>query len=157
MGTPLDLKIFRSEKKIQLQVRGQEGIKIKICFSTIKDLPKWENTKLAIFVGQNCYGCRTIWSSFSDTFVDISESYSKLAKKSRMHYMMTFIREFLLRFSRKDVGRIFRWITKINWLKNHKVLPNRPKNRECFTWRLLSENFCNDFLGRTSAGFFDGS
>ena len=70
MGTPLDLKIFRRKKKIQLQVRGQEGIKIKICFSTIKDLPKWEKTKLAIFVGQNPYGFRTICSSFSDAFFD---------------------------------------------------------------------------------------
>ena len=107
MGTPLDLKIFRRKKKIQLQVRGQEGIKIKICFSTIKDLLKWENTNIAIFVGQNCYGCRTIWSSISDAFFDRSESFSKLAKKSRMHHMITFIWEFLLRFSRKDVGRIF--------------------------------------------------
>ena len=40
VGTPLDLKIFRRKKKIQLQVRGQEGIKIRICFSTIKDVPK---------------------------------------------------------------------------------------------------------------------
>ena len=40
VGTPLDLKNFRRTKKIQLQVRGQEGIKIRICFSTIKDVPK---------------------------------------------------------------------------------------------------------------------
>ena len=95
MGTPLDLKIFRRQKKIQLQVRGQEGIKFKICFSTIKDLPKWEKTKLAISVGQNCYGFRTICSPFSDAFFDRSESLTKLAKKSRMHHMMTSIWEFL--------------------------------------------------------------
>ena len=64
MGTPLDLKIFRRKKKIQLQVRGQEGIKIKICFSTIKDLPKWENTNKAIFVCQQSYGYTEIRSSF---------------------------------------------------------------------------------------------
>ena len=64
MGTPLDLKIFRRQKKIQLQVRGQEGIKIKICFSTIKDLPKWENTNKAIFVCQQSYGYTEIRSSF---------------------------------------------------------------------------------------------
>ena len=142
MGTPLDLKIFRRQKKIQLQVRGEEGIKIKICFSTIKDLPKWEKTKLAIFVAQNCYGFRTICSSFSDAFLDRSESFSKLDKKSRMHHMMTFIWEFLLRFSRKDVGRIFWWIIKLNWLENN----------ECFKWRRPSENFYEYFLGRTSAG-----
>ena len=142
METPLDLKIFRRQKKIQLQVWGEEGIKIKICFSTIKDLPKWEKTKLAIFVGQNCYGFRTICSSFSDAFLDRSESFSKLDKKSRMHHMMTFIWEFLLRFSRKDVGRIFWWIIKLNWLENN----------ECFKWRRPSENFYEYFLGRTSAG-----
>ena len=80
MGTPLDLKIFRRKKKIQLQVRGQEGIKIKICFSTIKDLLKWENTNIAIFVGQNCYGCRTIWSSISDAFLNDAESCFKSAE-----------------------------------------------------------------------------
>ena len=64
MGTPLDLKIFRRKKKIQLQVRGQEGIKIKICFSTIKDLPKWENTNISIFVCQHSYGYTEIRSSF---------------------------------------------------------------------------------------------
>ena len=142
IGTPLDLKIFRRQKKIQLQVRGQEGIKIKICFSTIKDLLKWENTNIAIFVGQNCYGCRTIWSSISDAFFDRSESFSKLAKKSRMHHMITFIWEFLLRFSRKDVGRIFWWIIKLNWIENN----------ECFKWRRPSENFYKYFLGRTLAG-----
>ena len=142
IGTPLDLEIFRRQKKIQLQVRGQEGIKIKICFSTIKDLLKWENTNIAIFVGQNCYGCRTIWSSISDAFFDRSESFSKLAKKSRMHHMITFIWEFLLRFSRKDVGRIFWWIIKLNWIENN----------ECFKWRRPSENFYKYFLGRTLAG-----
>ena len=122
MGTPLDLKIFRRKKKIQLQVRGQEGIKIKICFSTIKDLLKWENTNIAIFVGQNCYGCRTIWSSISDAFFDRSESFSKLAKKSRMHHMITFIWEFLLRFSRKDVGRIFWVIIKFFQIDQEKKM-----------------------------------
>ena len=135
-------KIFDAKKKIQLQVRGEEGIKIKIWFSTIKDLPKWEKTKLSIFVGQNCYGFRTVWSSFSDAFIDRSESFSKLDKKSRMHHMMTFIWEFLLRFSRKDVGRIFWWIIKLNWLENNK----------CFKWRGPSEKFYEYFLGRTSAG-----
>ena len=93
-------------------------------------------------MGQNCYGFRTICSSFSDAFFDRSESFSKLAKKSRMHHMMTFIWEFLLRFSRKDVGRIFCWIIKLNWLENN----------ECFKWRRPSENFHKYFLGRTSAG-----
>ena len=93
-------------------------------------------------MGQNCYGFRTICSSFSDAFLDRSESFSKLDKKSRMHHMMTFIWEFLLRFSRKDVGRIFWWIIKLNLLENN----------ECFKWRRPSENFYKYFLGRTSAG-----
>ena len=63
-------------------------------------------------------------------------------KNRRMHHMITFIWEFLLRFSRKDVGRIFWWIIKLNWIENN----------ECFKWRRPSENFYKYFLGRTLAG-----
>ena len=97
--------------------------------------------KYCNFFGSELLGCRTIWSSFSDAFFDRWESFSKLAKKSRMHHMITFIWEFLLRFSRKDVGRIFWWIIKLNWIENN----------ECFKWRRPSENFYKYFLGRTLA------
>ena len=67
-----------------------------------------------------------------------------LPGKSRTLRMTTYIWEFLLRFFRKDVGRIFQVVIKFFQINQ--------KNLVCFKWRHLSENFCTYFLGRTSAG-----
>ena len=67
-----------------------------------------------------------------------------LPGKSRTLHMTTSIWEFLLRFFRKDVGRIFQVIIKFFQINQKKL--------ECFKWWRLSENFCTYFLGRTSAG-----
>ena len=139
----LELYIWFWSKKIKFSFfLTSEGTYPENCFSRIEDLPLGFHLKILYNWGQYSYGFRTICSSLSDAFFDRSESFYKLAKKSRMHHMMTFIWEFLLRFSRKDVGRIFWWIIKLNWLENN----------ECFKWRRPSENFYEYFLGRTSAG-----
>ena len=67
-----------------------------------------------------------------------------LPGKSRTLRMTTYIWEFLLRFFRKDVGRIFQVVIKFFQINQKKLV--------CFKWRHLSENFCTYFLGRTSAG-----
>ena len=90
MGTTLDLKIFRRKKKIQLQVRGEEGIQIKICSVRLKTYLNEKKQNLQ-FLWVKTHGFRTICSSFSDAFFDRSESLTKFAKKSRMHHMMTSI------------------------------------------------------------------
>ena len=56
MVTPLDWKFFPLKKKIQFQVWAQEGIKIKIFFGTIKDLPIAFFWNKGIFMSQNSYG-----------------------------------------------------------------------------------------------------
>ena len=139
----LELYIWFWSKKIKFSFfLTSEGTYSENCFSRIEDLPLGFHLEILYNWGQHSYGFRKICSSLSDAFFDRSESFYKLAKKSRMHHMMTFIWEFLLRFSRKDVGRIFWWIIKLNWLENN----------ECFKWRRPSENFYKYFLGRTSAG-----
>ena len=143
----LELYIWFWSKKIKFSFfLTSEGTYPENCFSRIEDLPLGFHLKILYNWGQYSYGFRTICSSLSDAFFDRSESFYKLAKKSRMHHMMTFICEFLLRFSRKDVSRIFRVIIKFFKID--------PKNCEFFKWRHLFENFCKYFSeGRRQENF----
>ena len=93
---------FLSKIKLCSFFPGQEFTYIKNCFHRIEALPKGFHLPIFDNWGQNPYGFRTIWSSFSDDFFDGS-------------------------------------------------FKSAEKSRECFTWRLY-ENFCTDFLRRTSAG-----
>ena len=63
---------------MQLRVRAQEGLQIKICFSTIKDLSIGFFSNKGIFVSQTSYGYAEIWSSFSSDFNRFSEWIQKL-------------------------------------------------------------------------------
>ena len=56
MGTPVDRKTFTPKIFFQLRTRAQEGIQIKICFGTIKDLCIGFFSNKGIFVSQNSYG-----------------------------------------------------------------------------------------------------
>ena len=49
MGTPVDWKIFTRNFFFQLRVRAHGGVKLKICLSTIKDLPIWFSGQQPLF------------------------------------------------------------------------------------------------------------
>ena len=68
MGTLVDWKFFTRNFYFQLQVRAYGGIQLKICFSTIKDLPIWFFSNNGIFLSQNSYGYKTHLYSFWATF-----------------------------------------------------------------------------------------
>ena len=68
MGTPVDWKIFTRNFFFQLRVRAHGGVQLKICFSTIKDLPKWFFSNNGIFLSQNSYGYKTHLYSFRAIF-----------------------------------------------------------------------------------------
>ena len=67
MGTPVDWKIF-TRFFFQLRFQAHGGIQIKICFSTIEDLPIWFFWNNGIFLSQNSYGDKTLWYSFRAIF-----------------------------------------------------------------------------------------
>ena len=68
MGTLVDWKFFTRNFYFQLQVWAHGGIQLKICFSTIKDLPIWFFSNNGIFLSQNSYGYKTHLYSFWATF-----------------------------------------------------------------------------------------
>ena len=68
MGTPVDWKIFTRNLFFQLRVRAHGGVQLKICFSTIKELPIWSFSNNGIFLSQNSYGYKTLWYSFREIF-----------------------------------------------------------------------------------------
>ena len=68
MGTPVDWKIFTRNLFFQLRVRAHGGVQLKICFSTIKDLPIWFFSNNGIFLSQNSYGYKTHLYSFRAIF-----------------------------------------------------------------------------------------
>ena len=68
MGTPVDWKFFTRNFFFQLRVRAHGGVQSKICFSTIKDLPKWFFSNNGIFLSQNSYGYKTHFYSFRAIF-----------------------------------------------------------------------------------------
>ena len=113
---------------------------------------------------------KVLWEHHSTKkFLDAKKKFSYrfgVKKASKSKFASVRLKTYL---NEKKQNLLFLWVKTPMGLErfvahfltlfsmDHKVLPNRPKNRECFTLRLLSENFCEDFLGRTSAGFFDGS
>ena len=68
MGTPVDWKIFTRNLFFQLRVRAHGGVQLKICFSTIKELPIWFFSNNGIFLSQNSYGYKTHLYSFRAIF-----------------------------------------------------------------------------------------
>ena len=68
MGTPVDWKFFTRNFFFQLRVWPHGGIQLKICFSTIKDLPIWFFSNNGIFLSQNSYGYKTHLYSFRAIF-----------------------------------------------------------------------------------------
>ena len=68
MGTPVDWKFFTLFFFFQLRVWAHGGIQLKICFSTIKDLPIWFFSNNGIFLSQNSYGYKTHLYSFRAIF-----------------------------------------------------------------------------------------
>ena len=65
---PVDWKFFTRIFFFQLRVRAHGGVQLKICFSTIKDLPIWFFSNNGIFLSQNSYGYKMLWYSFRAIF-----------------------------------------------------------------------------------------
>ena len=84
MGTPVDWKIFTRIFFFQLRSRAHGGIQIKICFSTIKDLPIWFFGNKGIFVSQNSYGYT---SSFSRFIFRLRDNQSKKCFKLTIYWL----------------------------------------------------------------------
>ena len=68
-------KFLSIKKKNKLRLRGQEGIKIKICFSRIKDLHESYFSNRTIFLSQNSYGYNKTEANRSE----VSEAVHKVA------------------------------------------------------------------------------
>ena len=130
---------FSSQKIFTLWLEHREACKLKSASVRLKTFLKdifWNKEN---FVSQNPYGYKTIWSSFSDDFFDRSKSLSTLAKKSRLHHMKTSIWEFVLRFSRKDVGRVFRLIIKL--FQTDQKIANASNND---VYQRICANICSE-------------
>ena len=125
---------------------------IIIWLNTIEGLPIGFHLNFWQFWRQNSYGCRTILRSFSDAFFDRSQSLSKSAEKSWMLHMKTSIWVFLLRYSRKDVGRIFLLIIKFFQI-DQKIA--NASNDDVF-WEFL-KIFSQKDVGRKNVHFLPTS
>ena len=83
-GNTSRLKNFYTDFFFQLRSRAHGGIQIKICFSTIKDLPIWFFGNKGIFVSQNSYGYT---SSFSRFIFRLRDNQSKMCFKLTIYWL----------------------------------------------------------------------
>ena len=98
---------WTQKKKFSYRFGVNKASKSKFASVRLKTYLNEKKQNLQFLWVNTVMGLERFVVHFLTFFFDRSESLTKLAKKSRMHHMMTSIWEYLLRFSRKDVGRIF--------------------------------------------------